>query len=137
MKKSGVRRGVLVYKGPDPAGKMEIPVQTMERDQRRALSRDRLPVTMRQHAGVRCDIEVARPWCREVREGPRACPRVEGHSMAARKPASRHEFVHPDQCSPRLEEVIRNLPHRPMGRTSAAPRHPVGVDRRSIVLGGG
>ena len=26
MKKSGVRRGVLVYKGPDPAGKMEIPV---------------------------------------------------------------------------------------------------------------
>ena len=25
MKKSGVRRGVLVYKGPDPAGKMEIP----------------------------------------------------------------------------------------------------------------
>ena len=27
MKKSGVRRGVLVYKGPDPAGKMEIPVQ--------------------------------------------------------------------------------------------------------------
>ena len=28
MKKSGVRRGVLVYKGPDPAGKMEIPVYT-------------------------------------------------------------------------------------------------------------
>ena len=27
MKKSGVRRGVLVYKGPDPAGKMEIPVK--------------------------------------------------------------------------------------------------------------
>ena len=27
MKKSGVRRGVLVYKGPDPAGKMEIPVE--------------------------------------------------------------------------------------------------------------
>ena len=27
MKKSGVRRGVLVYKGPDPAGKMEIPDQ--------------------------------------------------------------------------------------------------------------
>ena len=28
MKKSGVRRGVLVYKSPDPAGKMEIPVKT-------------------------------------------------------------------------------------------------------------
>ncbi len=28
MKKSGVRRGVLVYKGPDPAGKMEIPDET-------------------------------------------------------------------------------------------------------------
>ena len=28
MKKSGVRRGVLVYKGPDPAGKMEIPAKT-------------------------------------------------------------------------------------------------------------
>ena len=27
MKKSGVRRGVLVYKGPDPAGKMEIPAR--------------------------------------------------------------------------------------------------------------
>ena len=27
MKKSGGRRGVLVYKGPDPAGKMEIPVK--------------------------------------------------------------------------------------------------------------
>ena len=25
MKKSGVRRGVLVYKGPDPAAKMKIP----------------------------------------------------------------------------------------------------------------
>ena len=29
MKKSGVRRGVLVYKGPDPAGKMEIPVNKL------------------------------------------------------------------------------------------------------------
>ena len=29
MKKSGVRRGVLVYKGPDPAGKMEIPDHTV------------------------------------------------------------------------------------------------------------
>ena len=27
LKKSGVRRGVLVYKGPDPIGKMEIPVE--------------------------------------------------------------------------------------------------------------
>ncbi len=27
MKKSGVRRGVLVYKGPDPAGKMKIPAE--------------------------------------------------------------------------------------------------------------
>ena len=30
MKKSGVRRGVLVYKSPDPAGKMEIPVNTVK-----------------------------------------------------------------------------------------------------------
>ena len=29
MKKSGVRRGVLVYKGPDPAGKIEIPVNKL------------------------------------------------------------------------------------------------------------
>ena len=36
MKKSGVRRGVLVYKGPDPAGKMEIPVSEAARDPWRA-----------------------------------------------------------------------------------------------------
>ena len=36
MKKSGVRRGVLVCKGPDPAGKMEIPANIVYRPEKAA-----------------------------------------------------------------------------------------------------
>jgi hypothetical protein len=57
MKTSGVRKGVLVYKGPDPVGKMEIPVKLTEPDARTRVSRIASPANQRR-IGVCADVVV-------------------------------------------------------------------------------
>src|SRR6478609_2099119 len=71
------------------------PIEPVQRENRWPIPRVRMPVTLREHARARGNVEVAGNGSRQRREVAWIAPAVQSHPVTAAERTPRNKLVHP------------------------------------------